>query len=963
MKTEEIKRFFRTASLLFFLSGLAGLAYEVIWFKRFSHVWGNSSLAMAAVVASFLFGLAVGAQRFGRIADRSPLPLRWYGACEAAIGILALLIPFEIQGLIGFSSALYSWFSQYVWAHTFLRFLLTFLVIGPPCILMGGTLPLLIKQFTPPDSPRNEAAGWLYAVNTLGAACGCYLTGFHLLPSLGLLWTNILIAALNLFVAMESYRLARKLQKVIGETTKSTAEAEASHRALERNPTMRNSLPILYLCSAGTGFAALILEMVWTRQLALILGGTTYAFTSMLFVILIGIGLGSFLFSYHEKIGTNPFRALTGCIFLLILSTLLGYFLIPYLTLFVGYARLWRAYQIANALICIAVSAVLELVPAVMMGFLFPLFIALARTGDPAVGKAVGNLYAWNTLGSILGASLTSLIFIVYLGSAGTIALALLLYSAVPIFFIRHPHRKYGWPIPISLFLGCLMVMGTLKNHDPLVTHVGLFMYGGVRIHTLKIIRDLLFFQEGPTCSVLVTSELDNRALRVNGKVDASTTGDMATQLGSCYIPFFLRPQSRNVMVVGFGSGTTSGAALLFPDTKVTCCEIEPAVFAASPYFSAVNHSPERSPRFSMILDDGRNFLQATRDRYDLIISEPSNPWMAGLANLFTREYYLAVKKRLLPGGIFIQWIQTYAFTLQDYAMVARTIMGVFPHYALYTPAEGDTLLLASDSPLTPSAETLRTAQSQVDSLPPVVADLEKYFGTKDIASLLFTHALLDESGLRNLIHKDPSTPIHTDLNLRLEFDAPLRLFLPLEPPENLYKQLLASVDPNGFLTNFTNWECGKGQLNAWKELTDRFSTAGIPAVAVPLAQFGEEQYPDDPHFLAEQLKWMPPDQAKLFTESFQRLLPLSVEEAFRIGLSMETARQYRRAIEVYEGITQVHPNYATPWAHLGVCRQAVEEYDQAEIGFKKALELDPFNEYAAAAYERFTNQMKSKKP
>src|SRR5258706_9938307 len=298
------------ATALFFLSGATGLAYEVIWFRRFAHIWGASTLAMAAVVSSFLLGLGVGAHFLGRKADRMPLPLKGYAWCEAAIGLLALLIPYECSLLAATTGALYPALHPFPLLYTAVRFLLTFLVIGPPCILMGGTFPLLVKQFAG-SGEVGSTAGWLYAVNTTGAALGCYLAGFHLLPWIGLSGTNSLAAALNLGVAGGAFLLARTLDP--------SAPAPVSSISPPPAPTGPGN-GVLYAAAALTGLGALLLQMVWTRRLCVMLGGSTYALTSTLFVILLGIGLGSLLFRACVSKITNPALAAAGSLALLILS-------------------------------------------------------------------------------------------------------------------------------------------------------------------------------------------------------------------------------------------------------------------------------------------------------------------------------------------------------------------------------------------------------------------------------------------------------------------------------------------------------------------------------------------------------------------------------------------------------------------------------------------------------------------
>src|SRR6185295_17020180 len=239
--------------------------------------------------------------------------------------------------------------------------------------------------------------------------------------------------------------------------------------------------------------------------------------------------------------------------------------------------------------------------------------------------------------------------------------------------------------------------------------------------------RNVLYYKEGAACNVIVTEHFIDRALAVNGKVDATSQGDMDMQLGIAYLPRFLRPEAKNVLVIGYGSGTTSGASLLFPGTKVTCCEIEPAVYGASDEFSRVNHQPDKNPNFKILFDDGRSHLQGTRDHYDLILSEPSNPWLAGVASLFTTEFYALCREKLGGRGVLGQWIQLYSFSDAEYALVIRTATSSFKYAALLRISSSDTVLLCSDAPILPDRATIDASQELLEALPAVRADLKQH--------------------------------------------------------------------------------------------------------------------------------------------------------------------------------------------------------------------------------------------
>lgn len=808
-------------SILFFTSGSTGLAYEVIWSKRFTHIWGSSSLAMASVVASFLFGLGLGALFLGRVADRAKRPLFWYGVAEIAIGILAAVIPFEIVALSDLAIRIHPLLPDVESIRFLVRCGLTLLVIGPPCILMGGTLPLLIRQFTPRDGELGAVVGWLYAINTFGAATGCALAGFYLLPILGLMITNYATAALNLLIGIVSIvisvSMSQRLDQAILPAASTTAPAgKSAPRAAAGAP---QSAWGVYLAVALTGLAALILQMVWVRQLSLVLGGSTYAFTATLFVVLVAIALGSLIYQLL-------LQRFIGSVFLPILvigflaaSTISGTLLLPWLSEYASGFRATRSDWNVNARLCIVAASIVQMLPGIAMGILFPLLVDLTHAAAAVVGRTVGNVYAWNTLGSIVGATFTSFYLIPWMGTVGTIAFAIGLYALacgllmLPMGFGPKQIPVWGaYAAVTAAMVGGMAYHQSNAFENALQTNFGLYMYD---VSTRNKNITTSYFKEGASSNVLVieyaTSDPKKapRSLRVNGKVDASTELDMPTQLGLAVFPRFFNAHAKEVLVIGFGSGTTSGASLLFPDTHVTCCEIEPAVYEASSLFAAVNHSPEKKSRawleqhnktlplaeqltpeqieqrakFDIVFGDGRTVLQTSPKKFDLIISEPSNPWLAGVSNLFTREFFEAAKEHLNEGGILAQWIQTYNFTVAEYSLIVRTMRQVFPYAGVVCLTRGaDTILLASTKPLMPTAEDLAFLDKAIADNPDLLKDLKTRFPTTNVRRLLLTHYYLDQDGLDRFVARDISPggrakEINTDLNMKLEFDAPLQLF------------------------------------------------------------------------------------------------------------------------------------------------------------------------------------------
>jgi len=816
IQQQDSRRLFWIASLMFFLSGGTGLAYQVIWFKRFAHVWGSSSLAFASVGGSFLFGLGVGAYLLGRYSDRIARPLRWYGYCELAIGLAAIIIPFEIQFLVEQSASFYSRLPGDPLLRFLLQFCVTLMVVGPPCVLMGGTLPLLIRELTARDGRLDQATGWLYAINTFGAAAGCFLTGFLLLPAKGLVMTNYLAAAINLSIGAVAVWMTRFGDVSVGETnTTETVEpvlpTAPAPAAVSSAPAISFSLLGLYVAVTLAGLGALILEMTWSRQLALLLGGSTYTYSATLFVVLVGIGAGSLLFHlFLRRFALNPWLpvlvigALGG-------SCLLAKLFLPQLAellkVDVRQAELsgvgsWRQSLFGNAMICVMASVCLELIPSIAMGILFPLFVDLTRASANRVGRTVGDVYAWNTFGSIAGASLTSILLFPWIGTIGSIALATGLYLVALILVLPFGNLQQRLLSGGCLTVGAALVAAILIPQNPADTNMAKYLYGS---EPLRDTFKTLYFAEGASCNVFVATGNNGAGtnLRVNGKVDASDGMDMISQAAMSYVPRFFNPDARDVFVIGFGSGTTPGVSLLFPNARVTCCEIEPAVYRAASFFNHVNHRPQdqtrealiernaglpegerltdeqidEEARFQIIFGDGRTTLQGSDQKYDLIISEPSNPWLAGVSNLFTQEFFQAAKAHLKDGGILAQWVQTYNLTKREYFLVVRTLRSEFPHCVICTAGPADTLLLASERPIVPNPAALDRLQKLVDDSPAIREDLQRVFHITDLRTYLLRHFTADERSLDAKAGVNENLPLNTDSNLLLEFLAPLHLF------------------------------------------------------------------------------------------------------------------------------------------------------------------------------------------
>ncbi len=935
-------------AVLFFLSGAASLAYEVVWFRGLAHVWGSSALAASAVLASFLLGLGVGARILGRLADRLQSGLFWYGLSEVAIGLLAALVPWELQLLERAAAALYPAIEGSPLAGGFVRAALSFLVLGPPCVLMGGTFPLLVRELTADGKPLRRAAGFLYGLNTLGGAAGVGLSGFVLLPALGYAATHRIAVLGSIAAGMCALALYALRLSALPRSSAAASDA-GDEGAFEGD---RAPLGLVVGAAFLAGAASLLLQIAWTRQLTLILGGSTYAFSAMLFVVIAGIGAGGLLFHLRLRASRSLLRIQGAVSLALVAAALIGQLLIEPLTRFVGAAGPLRSGIGWSEAISFLAGAVLQLLPSIGMGLLLPLHAAVCPPRAAGAGNTAGRIYAWNTAGTIAGSLGGALIVLPSLGTAACVGVAFALYllGSIGLFPTRTGRERLALGL-LAAAGGGAVLLG-LRGPDPLLTNAGLYLYGLDAEESLEK-ASVRFLREGVSASILVLDHPNGAtSLRVNGKVDASTGQDMAMQLGLAYLPRFMNPEARETLVIGWGSGSTAGASLLFPDTRVTCAEIEPAVIEASPHFDAVNHKPLASPRLKLALTDGRALLQGAGRRFDLILSEPSNPWMAGVSSLFTLEFYRKASERLAPGGVLAQWIQAYSLTPSDYAMIARTVRRVFPHGALLRISAGDTILLASHHALEPAREVIERAQALVDRLPPVKADVEKYLGSTDVRSLLLSNLILGDRGLEALVAADGRDEVNTDLNLRLEFDAPRRLFGPPERVMEMQKSILGSVDPAESVARWDRWGCGRDQIPALKHIVDVFAEAGAWEGAGALVDLGLRASPDEAYFLAARFMKEIPEEAAAFEEGFGKILALSPEEATRIGVWLYMHQDYARSVRTLRRVSEAHPHSATLWVNLAAAHKKNGDEELARLAMEKARLLDPFSSFVREGSE-----------
>ena len=948
-------------SVSFFISGAAALIYQTLWVRSFSLTLGNTTLAVSAVLAAFMGGLAAGNFISGKISRRIPPSLLvsadarliyLYVALQAAIafsgGIIAPLLikilPAFILGrfpdLIPGNSITSAVLRAVIW------YSLTFFILLVPATLMGATLPILVKHGLGGALSRGGGGGgekirknfsvsasgitsFLLGVNTLGSVSGVVLAGFFLIKNFGVGWSYRFAACLNLLAALLASAAVywckkdgTSQEKAQRDTSAGgvSSDDESCNNNNSSNNEERESIPpargfrlekyaafILFL----SGAAAMIAEVSWTRVFSMILGSSAYSFTIMLAVYLIGFSTGNFFWDIaaplfiKDKDDISTVGKSAYIPFVLVALAIIGYMpLVNYLPYF--FVRIFPYIISVNSVFFLRVTELMlassvMLLPTFFMGLTFPWLLSavVSSSGGSVdggnIGYLVGKLQSANTVGGILGSVAAGLFLVRFIGTENSLVLAGVFYviSGALLFYLVSPHldKKIKICAIAVSFAVFFFILKIRPLWDPYIMTSGMFTYANLYrdfrdydflVKSLRTNR-LLYYKDGVSSSVAVfQTPWKERFIRINGKTDASSAGDMPTQILLAYVPsVIVRPQGiRSALVIGLGSGITAGALSTVMDKEksyIDCVEIEPAVRDAAKFFVALNRQILEQPFFNLIFTDARHYLAATSvKKYDIIISEPSNPWISGIANLFTREAFQLGAGRLAADGVFCQWLQSYSISEDDFRLVMRTFASVFSKVALFATARNDYLMVGTNSPEGFSSDYLKIKE-MFEMNPRVKRELE-FIGIHQPFSLITTTFMLDDREFREYaFSKNGEQTVHTDDKTTIEFTTPLYLY------RNENEKILAGVE-----------SVKKSFIPGWiKNFSESIS---------------------------------PREKALLYNES---------AEAF---LRQKKVMQAKQSLEEALKIDDKNPRL---WVNMGRVENLLDNHIKAEKDFRRAIDLD----------------------
>ncbi len=922
--------------LIFIFSGASGLIYQVIWMRQLTLVFGSTVFATSTVLTAFMGGLALGSYYFGKKIDESrESPLRIYALLEVGIGGFCLIWPLILTVLSALYVLIHRNVTSEFYTLSLIRFALTFGVILIPSTLMGGTLPVLTRFFVKRLEQLGTNIGILYALNTFGAVIGTVAAGFFLIEALGIRWTLGVGIAINFAVAAIALVLVRKASATEDASSQPKIVVEdkalspATQSTESREPRAESQLALWAI--GISGFCALAYEVLWTRIMVFFLGSTTYAFATMLAAFLFGIALGSIVFArwvdrMKQPVAVFGIVQLGIGLFALILMPAFEelYGMSRALQSTFGSSRFWTFFS------CFLVMCL----PTFLMGASFPIVTKIYTGSARQLGKSIGNVYAVNTVGSILGAFCAGFILIPLLGIRPSIVLTVALNSVI----------------------GCLLVWrgsGQTETSKQLLQGVSIAMpvlNVGLAIILLLTVNQPLFLKS----AIFKTQRPGDTLVDYNEEIDATVTTlkddegvyrlyvdtnqaadasrwDSPSHRVIAHLPLLLHPRPKRALVVGFGMGLTS-YSITQHGVAVDAIELSGGVIsAAQKHFTHINGNVFENSLFNYRLNDGRNHILMTKTKYDMISTGIIHPLVsAGSSNIYTADFYRLCRRILSEDGIMCQWVPLHRLPEEHYKMIVRTFIEVFPETTLWYKYTPDFVIL-------------------IGTLEPLRIDYRNFIARSQIASIREGLAAddLDGMSLLDSFMMGPETvrkyvgvgPVHTDNRPRLEFFRGADLVGTTTQNVSGMAEHRERVLP--YLTNYGTT---LAETRAVREQLDTYFGATQELIRGQIA-YARGQYQNAANIMNEAVRRNPNDDtirynfgvvAGLIREGAQEELR-QIEQQVQ-----QTMAQNPEDIQGHLYLATVYEHSASEYERKGEFEKAAEELGKATKELEAFLRRDP---------------------
>jgi len=945
--------------LIYFFSGACSLIDEVIWVRLLKLTLGNTVYASSIVVSVFMGGLALGALIISRYADRVRRPLRLYAILEFCAAVSALALPFALR----FADKAYRWlyvrFEPSPTALLFVQVIISALILLVPAVVMGSTLPILGRYITAVIDRIGGFVGRLYALNTLGAAAGCFLAGFVLIRTAGVMETLYIAAAVNVLVALSGWFLSVRYDTTVVRPAKKKTPAE--HRpAVKKLWATRQC--VLLLAFFASGLVSIGYELIWMRTIVILLGGFTYVFSAVLTVYLLGNVIGAWFGSTLSKRLANP--AVAFAVTLTCLGTM-GILYLPWLNAWLFnivpsalgdfFPDLMSVRGVSTMIMPLFISVLLFAVPAVVMGTGFPLALQAWGTYQHRVGRTTGIVYGVNTIGAVLGGLLTGFVLIPALGVQLSITLlglsVIWLGMLMAHLFSARPQTRLT-----VLYLGCAVTLTLVAFLIPPNMVAEKIIPATARASNAKLVS-VAEVKEGLTTTVAVKLTQDGQILLSSDGVDIA--GDdlhRVAQKTLGHLGFFLNKDAKDILSVGFGCGETTACLATHKPRSIDCVEIAPElVDVALEYFKDINLGPRLDEYVNMTYMDAKNFLYLTDKRYDLIVNDADIPSHAGSAPLFAIEHFRNAKRHLNPGGLFITKLHLVSISAGSFNSILGTFLEAFPRVTIWFPASKSIAFFYLVGSSEPQNFSIRHIESELTR--PQVKDSVQYLRFNNSADVLSWY-LGDQNDIRRYLKH---FRINSDYKPFVEFDTETREMNILK---RLFRKFVGAVRTDS-LANHIDWdgistEQKQSWLRQYKLLFDAYgflmSSFGQDSVSLGLKQVHEGLLliPRNPALIEQQRRCLSSARRSLGNDrhrsdralqDMNRLLAESPQmgSAWLVrSWALQDKNRPVQAMEAAEKALRYAPYQPLSWNNLGRLLLQAGNNTRAIEHLKEAVRLEP---------------------
>lgn len=932
--------------LLFFISGSTGLIYEVVWTRFFTIAYGNTTYGVSAVLTAFMAGLGLGSYVFGRFIDGKKDMLFIYAMLEICMALIAIAMPHVLESLQVFYASIFTAFPSDLWLLQTVRTLLSFFILVIPTFLMGATLPVLTRFYVSKKQQVGGRVALLYAMNTLGATVGCFLTGFVFIKAFGLENTVYFAAAINILIAIAFLVLRRLMgtSEALVLTPEQAPEATQEKGEDDQDQGRSRRQTIILLSFAVAGFTSLAYEVLWFRLLVFHMQTSIYAFTIMLTTFLGGIGLGSIIFSaFQKKSGDSKltweyFGFIQAAIGMFGLMSIMLFGSLDMLDTFLM-EPFWK-----YAVIQFSAASMIMLIPTLLMGAAFPVVCKIVSNDISRIGGSVGKVYAANTVGAIFGAFVTGFILVRTIGTQHSLILMgvlnILVASVILINSpIRQPattssgHKRRLPNIGIVAALWIIVITSIVT-----IPADYLFQYYNVREVKFDSGVKILHAEEGLE-SITTVHQYPNGDRTISaGSINVAGTlfTHRTTQILQAHIPMLLMPDASEVVQIGFGSGETAHLVTTYDNVeRLDLVDISQSVLTTSAkFFTNINYDVVKDPKFHPTIMDGANYLRLTDKKYDVIMNDSIWPFYAGNSGLYTKDYFAAGKAHLKKGGIMTSWLPLQ-IDPEDFKILLHTFQSVFPHTSIWvamTHFNKHALLIGSEKKLEIDMQRFVERYERFAK-----SDLKIIEIDSPIA--LLNTFVMDEDDFASSM---ASSKIHTENNPILEFSTSrqnpdtvqLRVYEFLRDHASSPSSYLVNISPEG---------------GDPRKILDAASRAG-QHVMNGLIMIEKFQANYEAEFKKALQIWPDHAGAQKFLKQINALKStggidlskMGYRDLALLGDQLMKNRVYQKAYPVFMKMLELSPNDAKIHVNLGLILGQLKKYEQAENHFKKSVQLNP---------------------